>query len=187
MKKNTKLATCLFIVIGLLTSCGHFDEINTNPDVPTRVTPEMLALGGIYNMLSCSTGKTFLRCNIACKHIAWGELADDYLYNGWGRAGLANYHTMINMRKMVELADEKDVNAYSGLEKFVEAYTLFWSSMELGDIPCSDALKGEEGNIKPKYDTQKEVMCRVLDDLESAYDYFSAGVDFREIRLWEVV
>ena len=48
----------------------------------------------------------------------------------------------------------------------------------MGDIPYSDALKGEEGVQKPKYDTQKEVMRQVLEDLEEAYTLFSSGSDF---------
>lgn len=168
----------LLSVMFCMTSCDKFDGINTNPDAPNSVTPEMLALGGIKSILSNSSGKNFLRCSMACKHIAWGELAEDYVYNAWGRTSLADYHTIINMQKMVDLASEEDYAAYFGLAKFVKAYTLFWSSMELGDIPYSDALKGVNGVIKPKYDTQKEVMCQVLDDLEDSYDYFSNANDF---------
>ena len=116
---------------------------------------------------------------MASKYMAWGEGSESYIFNGWGRTGLGDYHTIINMQKMVELAEEKDVAAYSGLAKFVKAYKLFWSSMDLGDIPYSDALKGEESVLKPKYDTQKEVMRQVLEDLEESYDLFSAASDFK--------
>lgn len=60
----------------------------------------------------------------------------------------------------------------------MKAYKLFYKSLEVGDIPYSDALKGEEGVQKPKYDTQKEVMRQVLEDLEEAYTLFSSGSDF---------
>lgn len=116
---------------------------------------------------------------MASKYMVWGEGSESYVFNGWGRTGLGDYHTIINMQKMVELAEEKDKAAYSGLAKFIKAYKLFWSSMDLGDIPYSDALKGEEGVMKPKYDTQKEVMCQVLEDLEESYDFFSKASDFK--------
>lgn len=179
MKKYIKLAACLLSAIIFMASCGNFDDINTNPDVPTRVSSEMLATGGIKSMLSNSTGKNFLYNSMASKYMAWGEGSESYIFNGWGRTGLGDYHTIINMQKMVELAEEKDVAAYSGLAKFVKAYKLFWSSMDLGDIPYSDALKGEESVLKPKYDTQKEVMRQVLEDLEESYDFFSAASDFK--------
>ena len=47
MNKYIKLAVCLITVAFCFTSCGNFDEINTDPDVPTRVTAAMLASGGI--------------------------------------------------------------------------------------------------------------------------------------------
>lgn len=115
----------LLSVMFCMTSCDKFDGINTNPDAPNSVTPEMLALGGIKSILSNSSGKNFLRCSMACKHIAWGGLAEDYVYNAWGRTSLADYHTIINMQKMVDLASEEDYAAYFGLAKFVKAYTLF--------------------------------------------------------------
>jgi hypothetical protein len=46
-------------------------------------------------------------------------------------------------------------------------------SMALGDIPYSEALLGETGVTKPKYDTQKDVMLAILNDLDEAYNYFS--------------
>lgn len=64
--------------------------------------------------------------------------------------------------------------------------------MEVGDIPYSDALKGEEGNMKPRYDTQKEVMLSVLSDLEKSYFLFSLAKPFAgdpvfkgDINLWK--
>ena len=178
MNKYIKLAVCLITVAFCFTSCGNFDEINTDPDVPTRVTAAMLASGGIKSMLGSPGAKDFVQNNLACKHIAWGENSQGYLYNSFGRSGLSGYSTIINMEKMVELAPEQDQSAYSGLAQFIKAYILFWVSMDLGDIPYSDALKGEEGNMKPKYDTQKEVMLHVLDDLDKSYAFFCEAKDF---------
>src|SRR5690606_5861477 len=43
----------------------------------------------------------------------------------------------------------------------------------------SEALKGEsEGNIKPKYDTQKEVFLGILDELDRADQLFANGSSF---------
>ena len=47
MKINILIAGTLLAVASFFTSCGHFDEINTDPDTPTSVTAAMLASGGI--------------------------------------------------------------------------------------------------------------------------------------------
>lgn len=178
MKINILIAGTLLAVASFFTSCGHFDEINTDPDTPTSVTAAMLASGGIQSLLSSPGAKDFVQHDLASKHIAWGENSESYVYNSFGRSSLVGYSTVITMQKMVELAPEQDLEAYSGLAQFIKAYKLFWVSMDLGDIPYSDALKGEEGSMKPKYDTQKEVMLQVLDDLEGAYDHFCNARDF---------
>lgn len=48
----------------------------------------------------------------------------------------------------------------------------------MGDIPYEEALQGETGLVKPKYNTQKEVMQFVLADLDKAYELFSQANDF---------
>jgi hypothetical protein len=79
---------------------------------------------------------------------------------------------------MVELSNDVDKDAYTGLAKFIKAYKLFYLSLEVGDIPYKEALQGEEGNLTPVYDTQKEVLLQVLEDLDSAYEHFSAAKSF---------
>ena len=79
---------------------------------------------------------------------------------------------------MVELADDNNPNAFQALNKFVKAFTVFYISMEMGDVPYSDALQGETGNITPKYDSQKDVMLQILDDLEEAYTLFGQAKKF---------
>lgn len=51
---------------------------------------------------------------------------------------------------MAEQATEEEKNAYQGLAYFMKAYKLFYYSLEVGDIPYSEALQGEADNIKPK-------------------------------------
>ena len=65
MNKYIKLAVCLITVAFCFTSCGNFDEINTDPDVPTRVTAAMLASGGIKSMLG-SPGANGSRARSEC-------------------------------------------------------------------------------------------------------------------------
>ena len=77
-----------------------------------------------------------------------------------------------------ESASEEVQNSYKGLAKFIKAYQLFYLSMRVGDIPYGDSNGAEAGNIKPVYDTQKEVMKQILEDLEEAQTLFNAGSKF---------
>ena len=52
--------------------------------------------------------------------------------------------------------------------------------MEMGDIPCSEALKGEgDGIFSPKYDTQEEVFLTILNDLRESSRLFASAATFK--------
>lgn len=183
----------LLLIIALLSSCNKFDEINTNPDATTKVTSSLLATGLLLNITSSSSGKSFVNSALLSKQLAWGgEGMEDYQYNIFGRSSFGGYNTLINAQKMVESVSDDNVNAYDGLAHFIKAYKLFYMSLEMGDIPYEEALLGEKGLVKPRYNTQKEVINFILEDLAKAYELFSNGKDFTgdpilggKIELWK--
>lgn len=176
-----------------LASCNQFEEINTDPDATTKVTSSLLATGLLLDITSSSTSKSFIYDELLSKQLTWGgEGIEDYQYNVFGRSGFGGYTTLINAQKMVEAVSDNNVNAYDGLAHFIKAYKIFYMSMEMGDIPYEEALKGETGLVKPKYNTQKEVMMFVLKDLAEAYRLFSEAKNFSgdpllggDVKLWK--
>ncbi len=160
-------------------SCDGFDAINTNPDAATTATPGMLATGQLREALRTGgkyDAKWFFGDMFFTKMISWQEAAEDsrkVQYNQITTTGFSVYKDLTNCLKMVELAADIDKDAYEGLALFIKAFRLYDTTMALGDIPYSEAMKGEEGNTRPKYDTQKEVILQMLDDLDAAYTHFS--------------
>lgn len=68
MKKIYNYLIGALVATGMLCSCNNFDELNTNPDSPTTVTPEMLATKLILGTTSPSTSKAFFNSNFLMKH-----------------------------------------------------------------------------------------------------------------------
>lgn len=166
---KNKIFTLLLLA---LVGCGDFDKINTDPDSPTDATPELMATRLIWNIAGPDGAKTMCLDFMRSKYMGWQEGAASEQYNYFGRAGFS-YNILTTGQKMVEKAiGTKDEDGYKGLFYFIKAYKLFHQSLKLGDIPYSEALQGEQKVYKPKYDTQKEVMRQVLDDLDTAYDAF---------------
>lgn len=161
-----------------MTSCENFDDINTNPDATTKVTPALLATGLILNITQTGGNKNFIYDDFLEKYMAWPEGMESYQYNIFERSSFGGYTTLINAVKMVEISSDNEKDAYEALAYFIKAYKLFYISMEMGDIPYKEALLGETGGIKPKYDTQKDVMMSVLNDLDKAYELFSNAKNF---------
>lgn len=166
----------------IMSCTSKFDDYNTNQNATTKVTPGMLATKLILDMMTLGRAKNFVYDNMLNKQIAWAEGgAESDQYNKLGRVGFGTYTNFTNCQKMLleaETASEKTQNSYKGLAKFLKAYHLFYLTMKVGDIPYSDSNGAEQGNIKPIYDTQKEVMRQILDDLEEAHALFSQGGSF---------
>lgn len=174
------------ISIGLLMpmiSCtSKFDDYNTDQNATTTVTPAMLATNLIIDMMNLGGAKYSIYDNMLNKQIAWAEgSAESDQYNLLGRASFDTYTSLTNAQKMLieaETSTEEVQNSYKGLAKFLKAHHLFYLSMQVGDIPYSDSNAAEEGNIKPIYDTQKDVMLQILNDLEEAQSFFASGDSF---------
>lgn len=181
--KMILIATMVAGSMGITTSCtSMFDEYNTDSNATTKVTPAMLATNQILNITQLGRAKTFVYDNMLNKQIAWSEgSGESDQYNKLGRVGFGVYTHFTNCQKMLkeaELASVEVQNSYKALAKFVKAYHLFYLSMQVGDIPYSDSNAAEQDNIKPKYDTQKEVMRQILDDLDEAQSLFTHGQTF---------
>ncbi len=154
-------------------SCTEFEGINTNPEAPTEATASLLTRQLIASIMKPPGAKTFSYDQMIPKYMAWWEGAQSAQYNYFGRTSFSDYRILINCEKMMGYVAENETDAYQGLISFIKAYRLYYVSMKVGDIPYRDALKGETGNVTPQYDTQKEVMLQILDDLEASYASFS--------------
>lgn len=160
----------VFLSWTLLMGCDNFEDMNTDPDEPTSVPASLLATNLVYEVIN--SGVSDLKeYGLVSKQIIWITDAFDQQYNKLGRSSFGNFLQVTNCNDMV--AKSVGNKGYEGLAYFVKAYFLYYISMKLGDIPYTEAGKGQEGNIRPAYDTQKDVMLNILNDLEKSYQCFS--------------
>jgi hypothetical protein len=181
---KNKIITFILIAFAVV-SCGDFDKINLDPDSPTTVTPNYLATGLILNDTYSSYGKWFLSDSWIMKTTSFTEHMEWYLYNKFERSSFSSYSYLTDAKKMLELAEadaemsEAQKNAFRGLYHFIRSRIFYTATMEMGDVPCSDAVKGEsEGNFSPIYDTQEEVFEDILNELREASSDFGEADTF---------
>ncbi|MFT3904201.1 MAG: SusD/RagB family nutrient-binding outer membrane lipoprotein [Niabella sp.] len=185
MKLILKYTIVPLITAAALVSCTKkFDTINTNPDKSTTSTAPWLAT----NMLTAITStdiastKSFCQPFILSKYVLWTERQEDFQYNKIARTNFGRLGVLRNIAPMLNYAANESAdlkNSYTALAHFIRAWQFFQLTMQVGDIPYSDALKGEsEGVIKPKYDDQKAVFIGILNELDSANTLFASGADF---------
>lgn len=171
MKHINKFLLLLFSQ-SIWVGCDNFEAINTDPDTPITVLSSMLATKLVYEVVRKDrTVKEYVNDGVLAKQIVWNEGVSDLQYNNIGRGEFDGFLQVINCNDMVAKAPGQ--KGYEGLALFIKAYLLYYISLNMGDIPYSNAGQGEEGNTRPKYETQKEVMINILSDLDKSYKCFS--------------
>ena len=183
MKKiNLKYIIGLSLLAMLGTGCSKFDEINTDPNKPTQVSSAMLATNMILSITrgDISTQKSFVQPYLLGKYVTWGEGQEDFQFNKIGRTGFGRITLLRNVEPMIGFAPNEGLKkSYTALGHFIRAWQFFHTTMQVGDIPYTDAVKGESDNIiKPQYDAQKTVFLGIINELDLANQMFSEGLDF---------
>lgn len=173
------LATVLLTIAG---SCKKFDELNTNPDVPTSVSPDLLATSILRNTYR------FFNPNPTDwgTHQLWGKHCANlqnnpnpyqYYSSFFPYGSLSGNFT--SLKRMVEFAaGNPALPSYEGLALFMKASYGFNATLDMGDIPYSEAGMAEEGITQPKYDKQEDVFISILNDLKVAELKFAEGKNF---------
>jgi len=155
-------------LIGLF-SCKDLDEMNINPN---GVDPAKGDVSLLINTVIVSSGAT-------ARDLGFGDIAGVMQHtqkDGW--AGGHNsydwntrdwsYDVLRNAEEMLRKAEEADNDFYAGVAKLFMAYNYGMITDLWGDAPFSEALQGNTGNKKPKFDQQRDIYLGVLAYLEEA-------------------
>ena len=160
MKRFIQYSLWCIIIIAALTSCKKsFQDLTQNNNVPTSVPASLLLNGVLNNLVDLPNSSK----EIYCQYYIY-----NYDYYGNNRydfgAGDNYYTTLKNVMAMEDQAIKGGapvLNPYSALGKFFRAYFFSKMSLEMGDIPMTQALQGIK-NLTPVYDNQKVVMIQCL-------------------------
>ncbi|MFL9845743.1 SusD/RagB family nutrient-binding outer membrane lipoprotein [Flavobacterium rhizosphaerae] len=166
----------------MFAGCSNFEEINTNPNTPTQVSASMLTTNIILSIAKYQgqDSKAYITENALPKYVGYaneGQLSEQY--NLIRTSSFGKLTILPDIDKMLAFAEGSPAEeSYKGVAHFIRAYTFYLTTMDMGDIPYSEAGQGAAGNFKPKYDTQKEVFLGILTELEEAAQHFQQGTTF---------
>lgn len=182
--KKIKYILILIISLTLTYSCDNFEEINTDPNATNQVSPGMLAaqvLKDSYRFWNVNAAD-FLSGNLFNHHLVQTntENPGQYYWSYWPWGSFENYLRLTDLNYMVQFAEGSNYEpSYRGLQLFMKAWFGFKMTLDMGDIPYSEAGLGiEDANFRPVYDKQADVFEYILDDLMQAEAYFAEGKDF---------
>lgn len=161
----------LFAGLCLLTSCESFDTMNVDPNKATTTHPKLLLAGICRNAFSDASVGPAHACRMQVKN---DQESAEQTYK-WTRGSFGDYSRLRDVQKMDEAARGLNNTTYIALAEFFKACYFYDLTMTFGDIPYSQALKGESEQIfQPAYDSQEIVFAGILRNLSTA-DSLLAG------------
>ncbi|WP_369769730.1 SusD/RagB family nutrient-binding outer membrane lipoprotein [Flavobacterium sp. WC2416] len=161
----------LFILLlSVSISCNDgFEEINTNKNQPTVSQPKQLLPNVIFNLANNNVSNSFNFGDIVAQYGGNYEYNELDIYN-WGADnrfwGMYKWlNDIYDIKKQAILLNNKN---YEAISLVLETYTMSLITDSYGYAPYSEASKGEEGILKPKYDSQEEIYTQLLLNLDKA-------------------
>jgi len=162
--KQIKIISVLFFAL-VIISCESMDDINENPNSPSEVNPQSILPTICKDAFCRESGGMH-----AQKMVIQTDGHNTEQYFEWTRGDFDTYNnSLLQVKKMEEEATRTEASAYVALAKFFRAYYFYGLTLKFGDIPYSEALKGQsDAQYAPKYDTQEDVFAGILQNLTDA-------------------
>lgn len=182
MKNIFKLTTVASLAVSLmLGGCtSNFDEINSDPDA--------LETGAPTNMLGYALRETMTRQAGFDATEAWAgyivkiQYMDNYNYlptnNTYGNKFSNCYRRVVLLDDILALTEENadELKNIRWASRIFKEYLWLLNTDQFGDIPYTDANKVEDGQMKPKFDSQEIIYPAILENLKAIADEMAAGL-----------
>lgn len=163
----------IILLITLFTfsvSCTDgFEEINTNKNQPTTSQPKQLLPNIIFNLANSNVSDSYNFGDIVAQYGGNYEYNELDIYN-WGSDDRfwEKYKWLNDIYDLKKQAIALNDKNYEAVSLILETYSMSLITDTYGDAPYLEASRGEEGILKPKYDSQEEIYTQLLLNLDKA-------------------
>lgn len=166
----------LFITICLIGfSCTkNFEEINTDPNRVDRISPGTLLNPIIYEMAAFNTLRAddftndlmqvmipFPSATPGIHRYDVGDAAGNSTWN-------TSYRWLINIKEMRKAAILQQDPTYEAIAMVLNAWVYSNLTDCFGDVPMTEAVQGDSGIFRPRFDKQSDIYPKLIIELDSA-------------------
>lgn len=176
----------LFLVALSVTwiSCQNFDELNTDPTRMQESNPGVFLNPILYEVSSYNwnryNGYTFHLMQSIVTTNNTGGFGWYYITDAAGDGHWTVYYRWLNnLKEMEKQARQLNEPNYLAISKTLQGWMFSIMVDAFGDVPMSEASRGDEGLLTPKFDTQEQVYKAILQNLDSANILFDEAVGLR--------
>lgn len=185
--KNRTLSLIAAAVFLSGTACNKdLTSINTNPNGPVSVPPPSLLSQVIQNAVAGFHGPAFNGGDIRAGGL-WVQYysevqyrdEDKYIVRPGTDGGWYMYNgSLEDCQRMILQGDATNTPNWSAVGRIMKSYIFTEMTDEMGDLPYSEAFKGDT-NLTPAYDTQQQIYTGLFKDLTTADSEIQlAGIGF---------
>ncbi|MHC1704154.1 MAG: SusD/RagB family nutrient-binding outer membrane lipoprotein [Tenuifilaceae bacterium] len=191
MKMNNIYKIFFFTVVLLSITACELEEVNINPNNPKEVPANVILPFNEEGLARLMAGTGQVMSGVFMQYYQGIDnhpiqvqiyVVSEALYVDWD---WNDYYDgpMINLRKMIEIAEKENAYYYSGIGKVLMAHCVGNVTSLWGDVPYSEALLGSL-NRSPKYDPQQSIYESIqlllddgIADLQQTYNGLKPGAD----------
>jgi hypothetical protein len=168
----------LFTVAVVFSNCNKFEDTNISPTLLTQASTKALLTNSQQSLSDLVLGNTAASrlASLYVQHLAEGPYPGPSLYtdrnlsfSAWYTGPLYNLQTIINYNNSGSPAANGNgsKNNQIAVARILKAYYYLLMTDKWGDIPYSQALKGNEA-YAPVYDKQKDIYTSLFKELTEA-------------------
>ena len=174
----------VFAALAAITACGDLTSINQNPNGPVDVPPPSI-LGNVQQVLVNNVnGVTSLNIRGGGLWVQYySEIQyrdeDKYIVRSGTSGGWNMYNSALeDLQRMIIKGQTSNTPNWSAVGRILKSYAFSVMTDAMGDLPYSQALKGDTV-LAPAYDTQQQIYNGMLADLATANTEINpAGIGF---------
>jgi SusD/RagB-like outer membrane lipoprotein len=181
-----KILSVLAAALLVNTACGDLTSVNTNPNGPVDVPPPSILTNATVNVVNTVFGPSFSSLDIRGGGL-WVQYYSEIQYRDEDkyilRSGISGGWGMYNgpledFQRIIDKGVAASTPNWEAVGRIMKSYTFSVMTDAMGDLPYSEALKGN-AILAPKYDTQQSIYDSLFVDLTTASGQIDpAGIGF---------
>ena len=163
----------VFAALTVVSACGDVTSINQNPNGPTDVPPPSILPNVIQTLVGTVDGVTSLNVRgpgLWVQYYSQIQYRDEdkFLLRSGTSGGWGLYNGALeDIQRMIVKGQTSNTPNWSATGRILKSYTFSVMTEAMGDLPYTDALKGDT-LLHPTYDTQQSIYDSLFANLVQA-------------------
>ena len=174
MKTSKYFIYILFCVLALVSCTNDFAETNEDPNRINEISPGTLINPIIYGIANHNAGRSasitfdLMQVSVPFPSVSGGLHRYDVSQNIGNSSWYYYYKWINNIKEMHLAAIQAEDKNYQAIALTLNAMLYANLTDLFGPVPMTEAVKGDEGNFYPAFDSQELIYETILADLETA-------------------